>query len=148
MRFMATASVWWASRLMEPYDMAPVAKRLMIASTGSTSSMGTGDRVVGVVLNVKRPLNVARWAFWVLTRVVYSLKIAYCFARVACCSLNTVSGLKRWYSPSRRHWYSPPQSSSGSPMGRSGKARWWRRRVSRATTSRPIPPMREAVQVK
>ena len=33
-------------------------------------------------------------------------------ARVACWSLNTVSGLKRWYSPSRRHWYSPPPSSS------------------------------------
>jgi hypothetical protein len=26
--------------------------------------------------------------------------------------LNTVSGLNRWYSPSRRHWYSPPTSRS------------------------------------
>ncbi len=57
MRFMAMANVWWASRLMEPYDMAPVAKRLMIASAGSTSSMGTGGRSS---LKVKRPRSVAR----------------------------------------------------------------------------------------
>ena len=31
--------------------------------------------------------------------------------RVACCSRNTVSGLNRCTSPSRRHWYSPPTSS-------------------------------------
>ena len=33
-----------------------------------------------------------------------------------------MSGLTMWCSPSRRHWYSPPQSRSGSPTGRSGKA--------------------------
>ncbi|CPB28295.1 Uncharacterised protein [Mycobacterium tuberculosis] len=43
---------------------------------------------------------------------MYSLKILYWPVRVECCSLNTVSGLNRWYSPSRRHWYSPPTSSS------------------------------------
>ena len=34
------ASVSCASWLIEPYDIAPVANRLMIASTGSTSSIG------------------------------------------------------------------------------------------------------------
>ena len=43
-RFMAIASVSCASPLIEPYDIAPVAKRLTIVSTGSTSSIGTGGR--------------------------------------------------------------------------------------------------------
>ena len=34
MRFMAMASVSWASLLMEPKDMAPVAKRLTISDGG------------------------------------------------------------------------------------------------------------------
>ena len=42
MRFMAIASVVCASRLIEPKLIAPVAKRLTIASAGSTSSSGTG----------------------------------------------------------------------------------------------------------
>ena len=42
MRFMAMASVSCASALIEPYDIAPVEKRLTIASTGSTSSIGIG----------------------------------------------------------------------------------------------------------
>ena len=41
-RFIAIASVSCASWLIEPYDIAPVAKRLTIDSTGSTSSIGTG----------------------------------------------------------------------------------------------------------
>ena len=36
------ASVVWASRLIEPNDMAPVEKRLTISLAGSTSSSGTG----------------------------------------------------------------------------------------------------------
>ena len=43
MRFMAIASASCASLLMEPYDMAPVLKRLTIDSTGSTSSSGIGS---------------------------------------------------------------------------------------------------------
>ena len=39
---MAMASVVCASRLIEPKDMAPVAKRLTISAAGSTSSSGTG----------------------------------------------------------------------------------------------------------
>ena len=42
MRFIAMASVSCASELIEPYDIAPVEKRLTIASTDSTSSIGTG----------------------------------------------------------------------------------------------------------
>src|SRR5580700_7897745 len=40
MRFMAMASVSCASAEIDPYDMAPVEKRLMMDEIGSTSSMG------------------------------------------------------------------------------------------------------------
>src|SRR5918994_2179256 len=43
-RFMAIARVSCASLEMEPYDMAPVEKRLTISETGSTSSMEIGSR--------------------------------------------------------------------------------------------------------
>jgi len=42
MEFRAPAMVSWASLEMEPKDMAPVVKRFMMCSTGSTSSRGTG----------------------------------------------------------------------------------------------------------
>ena len=41
MRFMAIAKVSWASLLMEPKDIAPVAKRCTISEADSTSSNGT-----------------------------------------------------------------------------------------------------------
>jgi hypothetical protein len=42
-RFIAIASVVWASREIEPNDIAPVEKRLTIETlAGSTSSSGTG----------------------------------------------------------------------------------------------------------
>jgi len=40
--FIAIASVSWASADSEPCDIAPVENRRVIASTGSTSSRGTG----------------------------------------------------------------------------------------------------------
>ena len=40
---MAIASVLCASNEIEPKDIAPVAKRLTISATGSTSSSGTGS---------------------------------------------------------------------------------------------------------
>ena len=43
-RFMAMASVVWASAEIDPYDIAPVWKRRTIDDTGSTSSSGTGRR--------------------------------------------------------------------------------------------------------
>ncbi len=42
MRFIAIASVSCASLLMDPNDIAPVAKRFTISLAGSTSSIGTG----------------------------------------------------------------------------------------------------------
>ncbi len=42
MRFMAMASVVWASREIEPKLMAPVEKRLTMSFADSTSSIGTG----------------------------------------------------------------------------------------------------------
>ena len=50
-RFIAIASVSCASCEMEPYDIAPVLKRRMMASADSTSSSGTG---VGAFLNSSR----------------------------------------------------------------------------------------------
>ena len=144
-RFIAIASVSCASWLIEPYDIAPVEKRFTIVSTGSTSSIGTGGREP---LKRIRPRSVASREPWSSTSRVYSLKIAYCPERVACCSLKTVCGLNRWYSPSRRHWYSPPQSRSASPDMRRGYAFSCRRATSSATTSMPTPPMRDGVHVK
>ena len=56
-RFIAIASVSCASWLIDPYDIAPVAKRLTMRSTGSTSSIGTG---VAAGLSSSRPRSVAR----------------------------------------------------------------------------------------
>ncbi len=42
-RFMAIASVSWASWESAPSDIAPLAKRFTISETGSTSSSGTGS---------------------------------------------------------------------------------------------------------
>ncbi len=70
-RFIAIASVSCASFEMEPYDIAPVAKRLTISLTGSTSSIGTGSRAPS--RKVKSPRNVASRSDWSSTRLVYSL---------------------------------------------------------------------------
>jgi hypothetical protein len=61
---MAIASVSCASWLIEPYDIAPVANRLKIDSTGSTSSIGTG---VADPFSSNRPRNVPRRVLWSLT---------------------------------------------------------------------------------
>ena len=62
-RFMAMASVVCASRLIEPNDMAPVAKRLTISDAGSTSSIGIG---VSACLMVNRLRGVIRRSSWSL----------------------------------------------------------------------------------
>ena len=56
MRFMATASVAWASVEIDPSDIAPVAKRLTISAAGSTSSIGMARE--GSTLNSKSPRKV------------------------------------------------------------------------------------------
>ena len=106
--FMAIASVSCASAEIDPYDMAPVLKRLTISEAGSTSSSGTGGR--SPVRSSNRPRSDPASAANLSAVEVYSLKIWYCRDRVECCSRNTVSGLNRCSSPSRRHWYSPPTS--------------------------------------
>src|SRR5215470_19833347 len=107
--FIALASVSCASAEIEPYDMAPVENRRTIASTGSTSSSGTGGRTPVRSSNSPRRVAASRdsWS----TSVVYRLKTSYCPDRVECCRRKTVSGLNRCGGPSRRHWYSPPTSS-------------------------------------
>jgi hypothetical protein len=58
-RFIAIASVVWASREIEPYDIAPVENRLTIETAGSTSSSGTGVRPSSsAALMRKRPRTV------------------------------------------------------------------------------------------
>jgi hypothetical protein len=96
------ASVVCASSLIDPYDIAPVAKRLTICSTGSTSAIGTG---VVAGRSSSSPRRVANRRVWSSTALVYSLKIAYCPVRVACWSLKTVSGVNRCVSAPRRHRY-------------------------------------------
>jgi len=63
MRFMAMASVSWASRLIEPSDMAPVLKRFTIWLAGSTSSieMDVPER------KRSRPRSVASRRLWSFT---------------------------------------------------------------------------------
>ena len=48
MRFMATANVLWASCEMEPKLMAPVANRVKMRSTLSTSDSGMEGRCLNV----------------------------------------------------------------------------------------------------
>src|ERR1700722_17853119 len=72
MRFIAMASVSWASLLIEPYDMAPVLNRLRMVSIESTSSIGTGGRSERSSI---RPRSVARFFDWSLIKVEYSLNM-------------------------------------------------------------------------
>src|SRR3954471_4364749 len=115
-RFMAMARVSCASPLIEPYDIAPVANRLTIDSIGSTSSIGIGWHLLS--LKSKRPRSVQSRSFWSSTACEYFLKMSKRPDWVACWSRKTVSGLNRWYSPSRRHWYWPPSSRSVGPTSR------------------------------
>jgi hypothetical protein len=71
--FMAMARVSCASWEMEPYDMAPVEKRLTISETGSTSSTEIGCRPD---LKPKRPRSVISRSDCSFTRSVYFLKMS------------------------------------------------------------------------
>ena len=103
--------------------MAPVLKRLTMASAGSTSSSGTGGPAG---FSSMSPRRVARRFSCLLMSALYSPNSLKSFVRQACCSLWIDSGLKRWCSPSWRHLYLPPGSRSRS------------RRVGRSE-SRPVP---------
>ena len=56
MRFIATAKVACASVLIDPSDIAPVAKRLTISVAGSTSS--TEMALLGSILKSNKPRKV------------------------------------------------------------------------------------------
>src|SRR5205085_259913 len=58
-RFMAMASVSWASAEIEPKLIAPVQNRLTMSLAGSTSDNGTGGPAPGS-LNVSSPLSEQR----------------------------------------------------------------------------------------
>ena len=70
MRFIATASVAWASVEIEPSDIAPDEKRLTISAAGSTSSIGTGWQ--RLKRNSNRPRNVMCRFDWSLMMSAYS----------------------------------------------------------------------------
>ena len=69
---MAMASVSCASLLIEPNDMAPVAKRFTMEAAGSTSSIGTG---LSDFSNSSNPRSVQSVVFWLSIRSVYSRKV-------------------------------------------------------------------------
>ena len=92
MRFMAIASVSCASLLIEPNDMAPVAKRFTISEAGSTSSSGTGGPF-GLKSNMPRSISRSRFCW--STIFANSSKLSKLDCRTACCSLLTVSGFKK-----------------------------------------------------
>ncbi len=71
MRFIAMASVVCASVVIEPSDIAPVAKRLTISLAGSTSSSGIA--LAGSTLNSNRPRSVMWRRLWSLMICAYSL---------------------------------------------------------------------------
>jgi hypothetical protein len=74
---MAIASVSCASLEIEPYDMAPVEKRFTISETGSTSSIGIGERpVFSAPLNRNRPRSVISRSDCSSTAFVYCLKMS------------------------------------------------------------------------
>ena len=104
MRFMAMASVVWASREMEPKLMAPVAKRLTMSLADSTSEISTGVRPISSAdLMRKRPRRVFNFSFCSLMRRAYSLYLSWLLPRTACCRVETVSAFQTWASP-RMRW--------------------------------------------
>ena len=76
--------------------------------TSREENLQAGDAVRRYRFSVKSPRSVAAYSDSLSTVSVYFWKTSYCRDRVACWSRNTVSGLNRCTSPSRRHWYSPP----------------------------------------
>ena len=96
---MAMASVWWASPLIEPCDMAPVLKRLTISLAGSTSSKGTGSPGT----NSNMPRSVQSSLACSLTALANSSNSRGSFFNTACCKVVTVVGFHRCRSPSRRN---------------------------------------------
>ena len=85
MRFMAMASVSWASREIEPYDMAPVAKRLTMSTAGSTSSSGIGR---SANLKSSRPRSVSSCALLLVDQLAELAESSRLLMRVAVLQLG------------------------------------------------------------
>ncbi len=113
MRFIAIASVVWASREIEPKDMAPVAKRRTMFFAGSTSSRGTGLRPSSsAVLIRNRPRMVSSRSVCSLMILENTLYWSGELPRTACWRAATVTDVQTCSSPRRRSAYSPPTSSA------------------------------------
>src|SRR6476661_8317409 len=146
MRFIAMASVAWASVEIEPSDIAPVAKRLTISLADSTSS--TGMALDGSTLNSNSPRSVMWRRLWSLISWAYSLYVLQLLARVLCCSLAMASGVHMCSSPRVRQAYSPPASSMVDSTGSSLNAARCMRIASSAISNTPMPSTRLEVPVK
>ena len=88
-RFIAMARVSWASWLMEPRDIAPVAKRRTMDEAGSTSSSG----IEFADLKSSRPLGVDMKTLWSSESFENSEKVDVLLLREACCNRLVLSGL-------------------------------------------------------
>ena len=68
------ARLVWASLLIDPKDIAPVAKRLTISFASSTSSIAIGFfEKSSAFLILKRPLNVINFSFCIFRESAYFL---------------------------------------------------------------------------
>ena len=98
-RFVATANVSCASRLMEPREIAPVANRSAITDAGSTSSSGMLSLYIGssifriVMCSSPSSFDAASNC----RNTLSSLRVT------ASCNSAIVSGFHMWRSPVDRH---------------------------------------------
>ncbi len=125
----------------------PVEKRLTISLAGSTSSSGTGS--VRRPRSCSRPRSVECLAASSLTQVVKRVVgLAGSSPRAACWRSAIVSGFQPWNSPLAAPGVDRRRRGSSSGRGRPGRRGAWRSSASPASSSKPIPPIREGVPVK
>ena len=99
-RFIAIAIVSWASRLIDPRDIAPVANRFTISDAGSTSSKEIG---LSNSLKPSRPRIVLNRLFSLSAKSANCSYVAQLLDFTACWRAVIVLGFHIWNSPSRRH---------------------------------------------
>ena len=145
MRFIAIASVSCASLLIEPKDIAPVAKRFTISVAGSTSSIGIG---LFRGLQFHQPAQRAQFAALLIDQLRVFLERLEALLRTACCSLLTVMRIQQMILAADAVLILAADSSSVSDSVNGRKACSCFICASRARTSRPTPSIREAVPVK
>ena len=104
--FIANARVVWASREIDPYDIAPVENLLTISDAGSTFFIGIGRRFS----NSNRLLIVNIDLLWSLILSENSLNDSLEFILTAFWRLVIVFGDQACFSPLILKAYSPPTS--------------------------------------